>query len=175
MAGLTKDQRATRMTDDSRLPREQELRASEPIHEEYGSWDDDSMLSTKNISPRDGYVQRWVRTLVKGTEDQANVFKKYNKGWKPRPASSIPKGQFVMHVDFNGVDVIGIHGMILMERPKALHDRQRQQVREETNLQMSAVKQNMYKEHVQGSGLSRPEMTERINVSRGGRPPTIDD
>jgi hypothetical protein len=80
MAGLTKEQRATRMTDDSRLPREQELRASEPIHEEYGSWDDDSMLSTRNIPPRDGYVQRWVRTLVKGQEDQANVFKKYNKG-----------------------------------------------------------------------------------------------
>jgi len=172
----TREQRAANAAkqQDQRESREQDLREAEPVHEDYAAWDDDSMLNTSNIPPRDGFVQRWVRTLVRGTEDQANVFKKYNKGWKPRPMSSVPKGQFVMHVDFNGVDVIGIHGMILMERPKALQDKQRRSIEEDTRLQMSAVKQNMYKEHDPRSGLSRPEMTERTNVSRGRIAP-IDD
>jgi len=179
MAGLTREQRAAKMQQqndlDSRESREQELRVADPVHEDYASWDEDSMLNTSNIPPREGYVQRWVRTLVKGTEDQANVFKKYNKGWKARPRSSVPKGQFVMHVDFNGEDVIGIHGMILMERPKALQDRQRKAVDENTRLQMSSVKQSMYKEHDPRSGLSRPDfIEERSNVSRG-RSAAIDD
>ncbi|MDD5551493.1 MAG: hypothetical protein PHS34_09550, partial [Candidatus Omnitrophica bacterium] len=152
---------------DDRVSREQTVREAEPVHEAYAEWEDDSMLNTRNIPPRPGYVQRWVRTLVKGQEDQANVFKKYNKGWKPRPLSSVPKGQFVMHVDFNGIDVIGIHGMILMERPKALQDRQKAAIEEETRLQMSAVKQNMYREHDPRSGITRPEMTEQTNVTRG--------
>ena len=172
MAGLTREQRAEKMDRESR---EQELRSAEPVHEQYINWDEDGLLSTENIPARPGYVQRWVRTSVKGTEDQSNVFKKLNKGWKPRPLTTVPKGQYVMHVDFNGTDVIGIHGMILMERPKELHDRQRRMVQEQTNLQMSAVKQNMYKIHDPASGLTRPEFTEeRTKISRGRIAP-VDD
>ena len=169
MANLTKEQRLERES------REHELREADPIHEEYeGNWDSDSLLDTTNIPARQGYVQRWVRTSIKGMEDQSNVFKKVNKGWKPRALSTIPKGQYVMRVDFNGVDVVGIHGMILMERPQALHDKQAKARQELNDLQMSAVKQNLYKVHDSSSGFSRPVMDERTSVSRGRIAP-IDD
>lgn len=158
---------------DTRKPREQTLRASEPVHEAYPEYyDDDALLSTENIPPRPGYVQRWVRTSVHGNEDQSNVFKKINKGWKPRERSTVPKGQFVMHVDFEGLDVIGIRGMILMERPEALHERQRKKVQEATDLQMSAVKNDLYKIKERGANVS--EFTDKTKVSRG-RVAAIDD
>lgn len=171
MAGLTREQRAAKM-ETERLSREQELRVADPVHEEYDAWDSDMLLDTKNIPARSGFVQRWVRTSVHGIDDQSNVFKKMNKGWKPRERSSVPKGQFVPHIDFEGLDVIGIRGMILMERPEALHERQRKQVREATELQMSAVKNDLYKMKERGANVS--EFTERTKVSRGRIAP-IDD
>ena len=168
MANLTREQRVSR---------EQELRSAE--HDEYADWDNDSLLDTKNIPARTGFVQRWVRTSVKGEEDQANVFKKMNKGWKPRSLDSIPKGQFVMNVDFQGVNVVGIHGMILMERPIALHERQRKSVEEENRLQQMAVKHNLYKDY-QGDSQARgyitnPEYNEQSRVTKGRITPIIDD
>jgi hypothetical protein len=161
------------MADTERKPREQMLRDSEPLHEEYPEYyDDDALLSTKNIPPRPGYVQRWIRTSVHGNEDQSNVFKRVNKGWKPRERSTVPKGQYVMHVDFEGLDVIGIRGMVLMERPQALHDRQRQSVQDATDLQMTAVKHDLYKMKERGANVS--EFTDQTKVSRG-RIATIDD
>lgn len=171
MAGLTREQRLEKM---ERLSREQESRESAPIHEEYQQWDNDLLLNTENIPARPGFVQRWVRTDIKGKEDQSNVFKKFNKGWKPRLLDTVPKGQFVMNQDFQGQQVIGIHGMILMERPKQIHERQAKQVKELTSLQMKAVENDMYKVHDPSSGFGRPEFSNTSKVSRGRIAP-IDD
>lgn len=171
MAGLTREQRAEKM---DRVSREQELREAEPIHDQYDSWDNDLLLSTEMIPARPGFVQRWVRTTVKGADDQSNVFKKFNKGWKPRLLDTVPKGQFVMNQDFQGQQVIGIHGMILMERPKHIHERQKEQVKEATSLQMKAVENDMYKVHDPSSGFGRPEFSNTSKVSRGRVAP-IDD
>lgn len=158
-----------------RESRSQEIRAAEPVHEAYGNWEDDSLLSTDNIPAREGYTQRWVRTQLKGKPDHSNVFKKANKGWRPRPMSSVPKGQFVPNVDFQGVDVVGIHGMILMERPIQLHERERQEVKRDTSLQMQAVKSDMYRVHDKNSGLTRPEFTEERTQTSRGRIAAVDD
>jgi hypothetical protein len=158
---------------DARKPREHMQRESEPVHEAYPEYyDDDALLSTENIPAREGYVQRWVRTSIHGNEDQSNVFKKVNKGWKPRERSTVPKGQYVMHVDFEGLDVIGIRGMILMERPIALHERQRKKVQEATQLQMQAVKNDLYKMREPNARVS--EFTDKTEVSRG-RIAAVDD
>lgn len=164
------------MSELTRKPRTQELRVSEPVHEAYPEYfEDDYLLSTKSIPPRPGYVQRWVRTMLQGRDDYANVFKKQNKGWQPRLLSTVPEGQFVMKIDFQGIEVIGIHGMILMERPEALHERQKSAIRRQTNLQMEAVKNDMYKVHDPSSGLSRPEYHLTSSESIGRRPALDDD
>lgn len=158
---------------DNRQSRTQEQRVAEPVHDISDDWDDDSLLSTKNIPARPGFVQRWVRTEVRGEADQSNVFKKMNRGWKPRLLDTVEKGAFVPNIDFNGINVIGIHGSILMERPEALHKKESAMVKNDTNLQMSAVKNDLYRLGDNGA-FKRPEFDEKTQVSRG-RVPSIDD
>ena len=68
-----------------RVSREQESRAAEDIHQDYdGSFDDEpSLLDTRNMPPREGFVQRWVRTTINNEDDQSNVYRSINRGWKP--------------------------------------------------------------------------------------------
>jgi len=151
-----------------RVSREQQLREAEEVHESYNeNWETPSMLDTTNIPAREGYVQRWVRTKVKGEDDQNNVFKKINQGWRPRQLSSVPKGQFVPNVVFNGSNVIGIHGNILMERPEAQHLSHAEYNRKQSAKQMTAVKQNMFNVHSAGDGMVAPSMTNKSEVRKG--------
>lgn len=174
MAGLTREQRAAKAAELDRVSREQELREADEIHESYDNWDNDYLLDTSSIPARPGYVQRWVRTGIKGDVDRANVFKKMNRGWKPRPLSSVPKAQRILRMDFEGDEVIGIHGMVLMEMPEQLYNRQAQRVKNATNLQMSAVRNDLFKVHERDSGFSQPEFHNDTQVRRG-RPAPIDD
>jgi len=161
--------------DMARLSREQELHEAEQLHEEYGDrWEESDLLSTKNIPAREGFVQRWVRTTVKGNDDQSNVFRKLNKGWRPRMRDTIPKGQFVMSIQFQGSEVIGIHGMLLMERPVNMQVRERMANMQKTDMQLEAVKQNMFRVHEPGKGLTSPKMNIESSVSRG-RKAIVDD
>lgn len=156
--------------------RTQQSRQAEEIHKSYDDqWTATSMLDTKNIPARDGYVQRWIRTKVRGVDDQDNVFRRINEGWQPRPISTIEKGKFVPNIDFNGVDVVGIHGMILMERPIKTHESQGRHVRELAARQMQGVRENMFNAHVQGSGMTAPTMRNDTSVSRGRVPEIADD
>lgn len=162
-------------SNNTRVSREQETRAADIIHEDYDDvWEENDILSTRNIQAREGYVQRWVRTMTRGQEDQSNVFNKMNKGWKARLSSSVPKGQFIMTQNFSGQEVIGVHGMILMERPMALQNREKRAVAGRIDLQMRAVQENMYGVHDPRSGLTRPsfDLKEKTTV---GRSPIVDD
>ena len=162
-----------KLIDDDRRSRDQETYEADEMHESYeGAWESPQILDTKKIPARKGFVQRWVRTKIKAEDDQTNVFKKINQGWKPRLISSVPKGSFIPHIDFNGTDVIGIHGQILMERPEAIHKKQAAHNRNATRIQMDAVKHDVHKVHEIGSGLTRPEISISSKVSRGV---TVDD
>lgn len=151
----------------TRNSRTQDSRQGEEIHEEYSdNWESPSLLDTKNIPAREGMVQRWVRTKLRNEDDQNNVFRKINQGWKPRAQDSVPKGQFVPHIDFQGTNVIGIHGMILMERPIKQHQKQAAYNKKVTQDQMKSVTQDMHKVHEEGDGFTRPEMTSSSRVTK---------
>lgn len=156
------------VTRNTRESRTQESREAVELHEQYNdSWESPALLSTDNIPARAGFVQRWVRTKTRGEDDQNNVFRKINQGWKPRALDTVPKGQFVPNIDFNGLNVIGIHGMILMERPAQQHKRHAEYNRQQAQNQMIAVKENMFKVHKAGDGMTRPQMRTESEVSRG--------
>ena len=162
----------------ARLSREQEQTAFELVHEEYAdAYDEDAdMLSTRRLPARPGYTQRWVRTDLKGQPDQSNVYRKFNNGWRPRLASTVPEGAPILSINFQGAEVVGYHGLILMERKIESHMRQRIQNMRMTELQMEAVKNNMFKIHEPGRGLTRPVMDVSSKVSTGrGREPVIDE
>lgn len=167
----TKEQREANA---ARASRDQELREADKIHESYDNWDNDYLLDTTHIPARPGYVQRWVRTDIKGETDRANVFKKMNRGWKPRPLDTVPKAQRILRMDFEGDEVIGIHGMVLMEIPESIFDKQSKRVKDATNVQMSSVKNSLFNVHDEGSGFSRPEFYNDTKVRRG-RVAVVDD
>ena len=157
-----------------RVSREQETRAVEDVHElGFNPVDDASLLNTENMPPREGYVQRWVRTTINNEDDQSNLYRSINRGWKPRKADSVARGMFVPQVNYQGANVIGINGMILMERPIELHEKQKAYEDQLSNNQMRAVEANMHKVHERGSGLTKPEFTEHKSSVTTGRPAPV--
>ena len=161
---------------ENRISRTQESRDSTPVHEVYeDNWSPASMLSTKDIPAREGMVQRWVRTSLKGVDDQQNVFSKMGQRWTPRPASSVPKGTFIPTVKFQDADIIGYNGMILMERPADLNARHAEFNRQQALNLVRAEEANLYKVHDSRTKYAtRPEYQDSSRVETG-RVPDIDD
>lgn len=161
-----------------RPSRTQETRESEEIHEE---WDNDwnpsmGMLDTTYYPARPGFVQRWVRTHLNGREDASNIMRQQNRGWRPRKADSIPKGVFAPTFKLRGSDVIGMEGIVLMERPIAQHERHAEHNREMARRQEFAVEHNLMANHEAGKGFGAPRITAASEVSTGSRPaPVADD
>jgi len=164
------------MTNPAHTTRLQETRESKPIHEQ---WDDidfeeQEQLGSKGLKALPGMVQRWVRIKLRGEDDLSNVSRQMQDGWKPRMADTVPKDVFATKVDFQGSSVIGKHDLILMHRPQWLHDKQVASVRNSTNNQLEAVRNNMFKAHEEGSGLTRPRMDIESKVERGRLPDAND-
>jgi len=161
----------------SRRSRAQESRAAEPVHESYDDvdWEPKGLLDTTHIPARPGYVQRWVRTEINGQPDPNNVGRRINQGWRPRMADSVPQGSFVPTVVHQGSNVVGIIGMILMERPEAMHNQHRAHIRAMTDAQDQAVNQNLFRVHERNSGFGRPTVDAKSRVSQGRIAPIADD
>ena len=65
---------------------------------------------------------------------------------------------------------IGIEGMILMERPKTLHDAYARKNRKKVDDQNRAVEENLMKVHEPGGGLGAPNIQTTSRVVKGQRP-----
>ena len=73
-------------------------------------------MATESPPPRPGYVQRMVKTSLRGTEDPGHVAKMMRLGWKPRPADSIPGLEdFPKRSDGRFSGYIGTHDLVLCE------------------------------------------------------------
>ena len=161
----------TAKTELDRVSREQESRE---VDEGYDVYDDDflddDMLSMKNIPARPGFQRRWIRTHSLGEQDQMNLFKKHNSGWRPVMLDSIAKGKYVMSVEFGGHTVIGIKGVVLMERPEQLHVRAKVKVLSNVNRQMEAVNYNMFNTVEKSNRMEKPpEVSLNKEATAGGR------
>jgi len=161
------------MTDNNqaRTSRASDSRAADEAHDSRDEFEDidfnPANLNTKDIPPREGYVQRWVRTSIRGENDQTNVYKNAKLGWKPRQADSVKKGAMVPTVELNGDNVIGLHDTLLMERPTSIDDKHKEYLRKQTSAQMQAVENDMLKVHDAKSGMGRPTSNSRSSVSTG--------
>lgn len=163
------------MGTDTRTSRATDSRAAEETHEvreTEGLEDFDfspANLDMKNIPPRDGYDQRWVRTKIGSEDDPKNVYRSTNQGWRPRLADTVKKGQYVMQVDFNGENVIGLHDLVLMERPQEISDKYKAYEQKLADDQIQAAQNDIHQVHSQNSGLTRPESRSNSSVSQGSR------
>lgn len=155
-----------------RVTRDQEARAAQEVYEEYEDlWEERGMLDTSLMPARPGFVQRWVRTMLDQHPDHRNVAKKFNQGWRPRFTSSIPEGIETPSTDFGKwTGVVGIEGMILMERPAEMHAAQVRRIKRDTQRQMTAVDATMARARNPGEAFGTPTAKRRRQVTRGGDP-----
>lgn len=152
--------------------RAQTQRSTDTLREERNDllWVEGNNLP--NIAAREGMTQRWVRTKTNGNDDEKNLWKRQNQGWEPRKYSTIPKGQYVPKINFDGDDIVGMHDMVLMERSIELHERYHNIRRNDVRLQQRAIDNDVMKFHDAESGL-RSRQSGIDSQVHMGRVPTI--
>lgn len=120
---------------------------------------------------RPGYTQRWVRVAIQSVDDVSNLAKAYQQGWRPRTKDTIDELQKVptiKHGEYAGV--VGVHGMILMERPNELDEKHRAFIKRRTDHQARAITGELEAMEHKDMPLS---IEMRAKVQRGGRRPRI--
>lgn len=143
-------------------------------HDADDEWE--TVMRTKAPPPRPGYAQRWVRLMVHGQEDPANVMRKRNEGWSPRPAQSLPPGFFAPIVEHASMGNVIINGdMILMERPQAIHDKQARHHQKLTSMQAQSIDRYLAQHIPGGHGFGQGEVSEFSRKTTTGRRPKIAD
>jgi|GEM_PF-2854887 len=140
MSAITLDSNVAVPSKGSKMNSQQTLsqeRNSPPVHvaRAYETWDDVD-IHTEEDKPwtrpssleapkaRPGFVQRWIRVGLAGTDDPTNTSRKFREGWKPRPATSVPASYHAPTLS-NGkwAGCIGVEGMLLCEMPEKMRDK----------------------------------------------------
>jgi len=132
-----------------------------------------------DIPARPGYAQRWGRVKIRNEQDGRNLMRLQQRGWKPRPADSVPaafQGFTVRNASLGGV--IGTDDLVLMERPQKLQERVIAHQKQEVDAREKAVKRNIFRDYqdVGGAdtGFTRPKHENSAKVERGV-PVLLDD
>lgn len=168
---MDEDSREERASKDERM---QETNPDPALFSEHV--DDDAWKSPMNLTappPRPGYTQRWVRVAVQSEADVTNLAKSFRQGFRPRRIDSVEDPSAyssISHGEHAGV--IGVHGMILCERPVAVDQRHRDYLRQLTDHQTRAVTSDLEKIEHKDMPITI-EMTSR--TERGKRPKVAPD
>lgn len=149
----------------------QKQRENKTLHESHNDILFQEGTNLPNIESREGYVQRWVRTKLDGNDDDKNIYKRQRQGWEARKYSTVPTGERPPKTDFEGIDVVGMHNMILMERPIELHERYREVRRKDIRLQQQAIDNDVNKFHDAETGNRQSGVKSEIHT---GKVPNID-
>lgn len=147
--------------------------AHDTPREEHLDWRRPSMLEAP--PPRPGYVQRWIRSAIGASADPKNVSQRFREGWKPRAASTVPRGYTpptIMHGQFG--EVIGVEGNILCEMPIRMAQQREAFYRKKALQQTQAVEQDVHK-------VERPDLPitatrkSTVGLMKGPRTPRTQD
>ena len=93
-----------------------------------------------------GYLHRWVRTAIRGDEDQNNVYSRMREGWEPVRADEYPGTEFPVISDGKHAGVIGSGGLMLCRIPQETVEERTEYYRDQTRNQMKAVDENLMRE-----------------------------
>jgi hypothetical protein len=159
---------------DDRLSHDQEMHGE--VHEEYqDQWEEPMLLDFSKYYDKPGFAIRLTRTTVEGVSDELNIARAYNKGWRPVQQESLAKGIEAPNLTFRGhAGVVGIHGLILMERPLEICKREAAASRKRAKAQQQAVDYEMKHDSLNGrGGNSAPTIAER--TSTRSRTPNVPD
>ena len=147
---------------DPRTNRDHETRE---IEKRVEPWAPSKLLPTPD--PQDGYVFRWIRTQMRGVEDNSNVSRKLREGWEPVKLEDHPELKLVPDIDtrFDGMAVSG--GLMLCKIVEEADKAHRAYLREETENQMESVDRNFMREQDARMPLLSPERRTRVTFGDG--------
>jgi hypothetical protein len=121
------------------------------------------------IKARPGFAQRWVRVATKEGADGQNIARMAQRGWKPRPADTVPKALQFYTVQKEGLGgVVGTHDCVLMERREEVEARSAAMNKERRRELERAVKGNLFSETkgaVNHDSRSQVERGKRVHVA----------
>lgn len=93
-------------------------------HETYPkNWEPPAHLAAPK--ERSGYVQRWVRTNIRGENDPQNIANQLRQGWRPRSFTTVPaseRTQYPSAAMGKYGEVMKSGDLVLCEMPKNLFD-----------------------------------------------------
>ncbi len=168
-------------TDELRLSREQETRAAVEDIGPDGGWAPTPF--TASPPAREGMEQRWIRVRLGGQIDIQNYLRQQQRGWRPRPADTLPSGYMLLKQNLEAQfgeqgSIIGNQDSILMERPLSLGNKVRAYYAKQTQrlkMQISEfIGDNMPRKHgTRGGSVAELEMN--ATVGDGRRPPIASD
>lgn len=93
-----------------------------------------------------GYFHRWVRTAIRGEDDQNNVYSRMREGWEPVRADEYPDTEYPVIQDGQHAGIIGSGGLMLCRIPQETVDERTEYYRDQTRNQMKAVDENLMRE-----------------------------
>ena len=128
------------------------------------SWAPPSLLDAPPAP--EGFKHRWIRTSIRGVEDQGNVFNRLREGYEPVRAEEYPDFQAPTIEDGKHAGVIGNGGLILARVPVETAQERTEYYRDRTREQMVAVDQDLMKEQHPSMPIQN---NRRSRVSFGGR------
>jgi len=116
--------------------------------------------------PRDGFKHRWVRTHLRGDDDQMNVHQRLREGYEPVRADEYPDQDFASVEEGKHEGVIGNGGLMLARIPEETVEERTEYYRDQTRNQMTAVDSNLMKEQHPSMPI---ENNRRSQVTFGGK------
>lgn len=147
------------MTD--RTPRES---ATRDLESRRKPWAPPSILDAP--PPPEGYKHRWVRSSIRGEEDNGNVYNRLRQGYEPVRADEHPAFQAPTIEDGKHAGVIGNGGLILTRIPVETAQERTAYYGGRTREQMDAVDQDLMKEQHPSMPINQSRQS---RVSFGGR------
>ena len=117
-------------------------------------------------APKDGYRHRWIRTQLRGDDDNMNVHAKLREGWEPVRSEEYPNHDFATIEDGKHAGVIGTGGLMLARIPEETAHERNAYYRDRTRDQMKAVDQDLMKEQHPSMPI---ENSRQSRVTFGGR------
>ena len=99
-----------------------------------------------SLEAPEGYKYRWIRTEVRGFQDQKNVSARLREGFEPVRADEHPDFPVPTIEDGKHEGTIGVGGLMLAKVPEEVVDERNDYYRQQTEDQMTAVDNDLLKE-----------------------------
>jgi|TARA_R110002051_G_scaffold143605_1_gene216629 hypothetical protein len=159
------------MPENTRYEEEQDPRASRDLStREVESRNDDSWIPQSVLPtphPQEGWVFRWIRTSMRGTEDNANVSQKFREGWIPCKLEDHPELKLIPDIGtrWDGNAVSG--GLMLCKNSVEKMNARREYMMKKNDQQMEAVDSNYMRDNDARMPKLNPDRRTRVSFGDG--------